>query len=237
MDDLNRESGDVTVVLVHGAWHGSWCWEHVTPLLDAGGVAHVEVDLPFTGHEHDVAVTRSVLDGVAGPKVLVGHSYGGLVISGAGEGRSDLAHLVYLCAFMPDRGETIFDSLSRVEDLPHAKVLDAIRTHEDGTSSIDPAHGVAAFYERCPAGLADRAIERLRPMHGSSTSATCLGAPWRSVSSTYVLCEQDQAIPIEAQRSMASNATRTVVLDTDHSPFVSRPDETAQLLIDIAHGG
>jgi len=236
MDDMDEETDDVTVVLVHGAWHGPWCWEEVTPLLDAVGVAHVEVDLPFTGHEHDVATTRSILDGIAGRKVLAGHSYGGLVISGAGDGRSDLAHLVYVCAFMLEKDETVFDSLSRVEDLPHTRVLDAIRTHDDGTSSIDPDHAVAAFYERCPTESADRAIERLRPMHGSSTAASCLGAPWRTVPSTYVLCEHDQAIPIQAQRSMASHATQTVALDTDHSPFVSMPNETAQLLIDIANG-
>ena len=100
MNHAKNVSDDLTVVLVHGAWHGPWCWEALTPYLDEAGIAHVEVDLPFTGHDDDVAATGAVLDAIAGRKVLVGHSYGGLVISGAGAGRSDLSHLVYVCAFI-----------------------------------------------------------------------------------------------------------------------------------------
>ena len=225
---------DLTVVLVHGAWHGPWCWEEITPLLDQAGVAHVEVDLPFTGHDDDVATASAVLDDTGGRKVLVGHSYGGLVISGAAAERTDIAHLVYICAFMPDRGESVFDSLGQVADLPRADVLDAIRTHADGTSSIDPDRASGVFYNRCPPELAARAVVRLRPMEASSTLAPCLGNPWNSVESTYLLCERDRAIPVEGQRHMATRATHRVVLDTDHSPFLSMPEATAGLLLDVA---
>jgi pimeloyl-ACP methyl ester carboxylesterase len=235
VDAGDEERDAVTMVLVHGAWHGPWCWEEITQILDDRRVSHVEVDLPLTGHEHDVSATRAALDDIAGRKVLVGHSYGGLVISGAGATRSDLAHLVYVAAFMPAEGETVFDSLIRVTDLPHPVLLDAIRTHDDGTSSIDPDRAVEAFYDRCPPELAARAVERLRPMEAASTGAPCLATPWTDVPSTYVLCERDRAIPIEGQRSMAAHAANTVTLDTDHSPFLSMPAETAQLLIDIAH--
>jgi pimeloyl-ACP methyl ester carboxylesterase len=232
--DYDRSMDDTTIVMVHGAWHGPWCWNLVTELLDEEGIPHVEVDLPFTGHDDDVAATRDALDAISGRKVLVGHSYGGLVISGAGDGRSDLAHLVYVCAFMPAKGETVFDALGAVADLPHADVFDAIRRGDDGTSSIDPDGAVRAFYECCPAALAARAVERLRPMEATSTLATCLGSPWIDIPSSYVLCEQDRAIPVEGQRHMARNATHRLTLNTDHSPFLSMPRETARLLIDIA---
>ena len=223
-----------TVVLVHGAWHGPWCWAKVTPPLEAAGVPHAEVELPFTGHDDDIAATRSALDSIDGMKVLVGHSYGGLVISGAGEGRSDVAHLVYLCAFLVQPGETILEELARVPDLPAAKVLDAIVGHDDGTSSIDPDHAVAAFYALSPPEAARDAIGWLRPMNGESVLSRCRGAPWRQIPSTYVLCEQDQAIPVEGQRHMATNTTNRIVLDTDHSPFLSRPEDTAHILISLA---
>jgi pimeloyl-ACP methyl ester carboxylesterase len=131
-------------------------------------------------------------------------------------------------------GESIFDELARVPDLPHAKVLDAIVGHDDGTSSIDPDHAVAALYGLSPREAARSAIEQLRPINGQSIGSKCKGAPWRQVPSTYVLCERDQAIPVEGQRRMATNATNSVVLDTDHSPFLSRPDDTARIIINVA---
>jgi pimeloyl-ACP methyl ester carboxylesterase len=206
----------------------------VTPHLEAAGVPHIEVELPFTGHDDDIAATRTALNSIDGTKVLVGHSYGGLVICGAGEGRSDVAYLVYLCAFLVQPGETILDELARVHDLPAAKVLDAIVTHDDGTSSIDPDHAVAAFYEHAPREAALDAIGRLRPMHAQSILSQCKGAPWRQIPSTYVLCEQDQAIPVEGQRRMARSATRSIELDTDHSPFLSMPDDIARILVNAA---
>jgi pimeloyl-ACP methyl ester carboxylesterase len=223
-----------TVVLVHGAWHGPWCWAKVTPRLAAAGVPHAEVELPFTGHDDDIAATRAALDRIDGTKVLVGHSYGGLVISGAGKGRSDVAQVVYLCAFLVQPGETIIDELARVPDLPTAKVLDAIVLHDDGTSSIDPDHAVAAFYSLSSTDAARDAIGRLRPMNAKSIFSRCQGAPWMQVPSTYVLCDQDQAIPVKGQRRMARSATNVVVLDTDHSPFLSMPEETARILVNLA---
>lgn len=223
-----------TVVLVHGAWHGAWCWQAVTPLLDGASVPHLEVELPFTGPDDDVEAVRAALDDIDGTKVLVGHSYGGLVISGAGEGRSDLVHLVYLCAFMVQPGETIFDELLRVPDIPSGKLLGAIVSHDDGTSSVDPGQAIAAFYALSPLKAAREAVHRLRPMHGQSTLSPCKGAPWKRIPSTYVLCEHDQAIPIEGQRAMASKASRSITLPADHSPFLSMPDETAQLIVALA---
>lgn len=223
-----------TVVLVHGAWHGTWCWAEVVSRLDAVGVPHAEVELPFTGHDDDIAATRAALDGIDGPKVLVGHSYGGLVVSGAGEGRSDLAHLVYLCAVLVQSGETILEEFGRIPELPPSRVLEGMVIHDDGTSSIDPTLAVPAFYALSPQDAAREAVARLRPMNAESFGATCQGAPWRTVPSTYVLCEQDQAIPVQAQRRMSSHATSCITLDTDHSPFFSRPEDTARLLVDLA---
>jgi pimeloyl-ACP methyl ester carboxylesterase len=221
-----------TVVLVHGAWHGGWCWEHLTPQLERAGLAHVAVDLPFTGHLDDVRCVRDVLDAVDGPKVLVGHSYGGLVISGAADGRDDISHLVYVCAFLFEKGSTVGDELSG--HIP-AALIDAMEWLPDGRSSIVASKAAAAFYAHCPTELADAAIDRLRAMDAATTGHECLAEPWRTIPTTYIVCEQDEAISAEAQHRMAARADRVVSLDTDHSPFVSAVTETATVIADAAN--
>src|SRR3954447_5826138 len=102
-----------TIVLVHGAWHGAWCWERLTPLLDGAGVPSVAVDLPghgadpgpFTDMHGDADRVRDVLDGIDGDVVLVGHSYGGIVITDIGT-HPNVRHLVYVAAFAIDADET-----------------------------------------------------------------------------------------------------------------------------------
>ncbi len=218
-----------TVVLIHGAWHGAWCWEQVAAELDLLGVENHAVELPLTGHADDVAAVAAALDAVPGPKVAVSHSYGGLVASGAADGRDDVSHLVYLCAFLLDKGERVLDNLM---DLEPPKLFDALRTTDDGRSYIDPSGAVPAFYAECPSALAEAAIPRLRPMDPTSTMHPCLGEPWRHVPTTYVICERDGAINSEAQRRMARRAGTVVTLDTDHSPFLSKIPETVRIITD-----
>jgi len=216
------------IVLVHGAWHDSSCWSEVRRRLDAAGVAHTAVDLPLNGHKHDVATVRAVLDDFEGPKVVVGHSYGGLVISGAAAGRDDIAHLVYVCAFMIDEGTRVLDALMHLEPTP---LFDALRITPDGRSAIDPAMAPRVFYNETEEPLAADAAAQLRSMDRNSTTHECLAAPWKTVESTYVLCLRDNAISPEAQRIMATSRAGTIIeLDTDHSPFLSRSDELTEIV-------
>jgi pimeloyl-ACP methyl ester carboxylesterase len=102
----------MTLVLVHGAWHGGWCWQRLTPHLERLGVFVRVVELPSVGAaagsavdlSRDAATVRSVIDSVPAPLVLCGHSYGGMVISQAAAGARNVARLLYLCAFMPAEG-------------------------------------------------------------------------------------------------------------------------------------
>src|SRR4051812_9377628 len=118
MPDHPASTSSPVIVLVHGAWHGSWSWAKVVPLLERQGLAVRTVDLPSTGPDvdalgsldDDVTALTAVLDELAGPKILVGHSYGGLPITEAGAGRDDIAHLVYVCAFMLDLGQSLLDA-------------------------------------------------------------------------------------------------------------------------------
>jgi pimeloyl-ACP methyl ester carboxylesterase len=222
-----------TVVLVHGAWHGAWCWEKVTPRLDDAGVAWVAVDLPFPSFEDDVAATRAAIDGASGPVVLCGHSYGGAVVTGAG-GRSNVQRLVYLAAFACDEGEspanTAPDASVATADLEALLVLS-----DDGTVvSVRDEAAAAAFYHDCTPEDVVATVERLRPVQ-LACLVTPLGPPaWRDKPSTYVVCTEDHAVHPELQRVMAKRCTESLEWPTAHSPFLNRPDLVAGLLVDLA---
>jgi len=230
-----------TVVLVHGAWHGAWCWEQVLPLLDAAAVPVIAVDLPTVSHPNatmhdDADYVRGALDSVTGDVVLVGHSYGGVVISEAGV-HASVKHLVYLAAFALDIGESAAqNALVGGEDA--GDLAAAIEFGEATTGetvlTIKPEAAVAAFYHDCAPGVASAAIERLRPQPFASLSDTVTAAAWRAKPATYVVCTDDRAVPAALQRSAAARVATTIEWSTSHSPFASRPELVADLLIDLS---
>lgn len=224
-----------TVVLVHGAWHGSWCWASTLAGLDDRGVPAVAVDLPGPDLHTDADHVRSVLDGV-GPDgaVLAGHSYGGAVITDAGA-HSAVRHLVYLCAFVLDEGETTADRATAWPEEP--ALAGAMRIADDGTCTVDPAMAAEVFYADCDPLDAQRSTSLLRPQ----SLATFAGAPrsigWRTVPSTYLVCGEDRAVPPGLQRDMAARLPGAAVVEwpgASHSPFLSRPGDVADLLAGLA---
>lgn len=225
-------SDSKTVVLVHGAWHGGWCWDKVVRLLDDRGVAAATVDLPFTSYDDDVKATTEVLNGVDGPVVLCGHSYGGAVITGAGHHPS-VTHLVYLTAFANDEGESLIATATD-EALPSTDLGSALVIDDDQMVTVADDKKVEAFYHDCAAGDAVEAIARLRPT-SMSCFTTAIGPPaWRDKPSTYVVCTEDRAIHPALQGHMAARCTNTVEWPTAHSPFLNRPDLVAELLTSLA---
>lgn len=219
-----------TIVLVHGAWHGSWCWRRVTPLLEKRGLAVRTVDLPSVGARPgagtdlsaDAAALETVIESVGGPVVLCGHSYGGMVISRAASER--VTRLVYLCAFMPLEGESLV-SIRGGRHMPWIQLL------EGGLTLPDPAQAEAVFYSDCDAQTALWAKSQIRPQSGAPFDEPVPRPAWRSTPSTYVVCANDMALPAEAQRNVfAPRATETIELQASHSPFLSQPDAVADLL-------
>lgn len=226
---MSREPS--TVVLVHGAFGGSWVWELVRPLLDERGVPTVVVDLPSVGADPsdtaglagDAAAVSEALDGGAGPYVVCAHSYGGVPVTQAVAGRSDVAQLVYLCAFLPAAGEALMALTGG--PAPWIELLD------DGRVQINPAHAQTVGYADCPPDVRDAAVARLRPQvpltFGEPVSA---GRP-AHVPTTYVICTEDKSLPVELQRDVfAPRADEVVELASGHSPFFSMPERVAELL-------
>ena len=214
------------VLLVHGAWHGAWCWDTLAPRLTSAGLDVTTVDLPSSGGGGDLAadaaVVRAALDGIDGPAVLVGHSYGGQAVSEASQGRDDVAHLVYLCAFMLDTGESLLGALAG--QVPPWIAVD------EATETSMPTTPYDVFYGDVDPSVAAAFPALLRPQTLSSFAAPLTGAGWHTIPSTYVGCTQDQAIPYPAQQAMSARAGSVVTLQTSHSPFVSAPDDVAAVV-------
>jgi pimeloyl-ACP methyl ester carboxylesterase len=214
------------LLLVHGAFHGAWCWERLTPELDRRGIAWDAVDLPFTSTADDVAAVRGAIDRSSGPVTVLGHSFGGAVISaaaaedGAPYGRA--AALIYLTAFMT--------TPEQVVDFSGAPGIAEIQLGET-TASVDPTTAQWVFYNRCGADDAAWAAAQLRPMPTSVLLAPPPPAPaWQTLPSTYIVCTDDRILSVTAQEQMAANASSVVHLDSDHSPFLSCPGELAAVL-------
>jgi pimeloyl-ACP methyl ester carboxylesterase len=222
------------VLLVHGAFHGAWCWDRLIPELKERGLEAEAVELPFTSPGDDLAAAAEAIDRLSAhgePLMAVGHSFGGAILTAAagGDGHRAASHLVYLTAIMHDPHDPV--------DLGRTPGMAAIQSTSDQVF-IDPAQATVAFYHRCRPEDAAWATARLRPMPVATlTTHASDRVAWRSVPSTYIVCSDDQIISPDRQRAMAALAGGTVEIDSDHSPFLSCPAELAGILAGIASGG
>jgi pimeloyl-ACP methyl ester carboxylesterase len=222
-----------TVVLVHGAWHGAWCWERVTPFLDTAGVPWRAIDLPLSSLADDMAALGVLLEQIGGPVLLVGHSYGGVVISGAGA-HPAVERLVYVAAFAVTEDESAASAMPESPVQP-TELGAFFAIDDDGFVTLEPAGAKACLYNRCSDGDAGAALDRLRPISMACFTNSPGVAAWRNVPSTYLLCLDDQGVPAALQRAMAERAGADIVeWDVDHSPFYSAPERTAELLASLA---
>lgn len=212
------------VLLVPGSWHGAWCYEDVADRLTAAGVDTRAIDLPSndgaSGLADDAAAVREALAAFGEPAVVVGHSYGGVAIS---EGAGAAAGLVYLCAFMLDEGESLLDAMQH--ELPDWIELDERATSHLATRTED------VLYADCPPDVAARAGARLTRQSVPAIGTPQSGAAWKTVPSTYVICEQDRAVPPPAQEAMSARAGTVHRLPSSHSPFLSRPADVADIVL------
>lgn len=242
-DPATDSSRDPLVVLVHGAWHGAWCWAALQDRLDRRGIASLAIDLP--GHGAStlplgdlVGDARHVVDVVerwGRRAVLVGHSYGGAVVTEAAVHTPLVEHLVYLAAFAPEPGESVMSLLGSMERREVALGA-AMQMRDDGTSVLDPEAAGPALYGDCTDETVAAALPRLSAQPMVTFGQPVSGAPRGAVGSTYVVCTRDRAVHPDHQVEMARRCGRVVTLDTDHSPFASMPDETADVIESVVRG-
>jgi pimeloyl-ACP methyl ester carboxylesterase len=235
-----------TFVLVHGAWHGAWCWDKLVPELERLGHRVVTLDLPGAGQDNTpvesitldsyAARVTETLDTLDEKAILVGHSMGGMSVTAAAELRPEkIKTLVYLTAMLPRNGESLFDIEGRNEN---SSVPEAIVPSGDGrTANVLPDRIKDLFYHDCSDEDIEFAMERLspQPMAILEAPVSLSDENFGSVPRCYIECLDDHAIGIALQRDMisASPCGQVLQINTSHSPFLSKPKELAELLSQV----
>ena len=216
-----------TIVLVHGGFVDGSGWEEVYKLLKKDGYNVSIVQNPTLSLADDVAVTKRVLATQTGPAILVGHSYGGAVITEAGNDPK-VAGLVYITAFAPDKGESVS---SMIKNPPPGAPVPPILPPQDGFLFLDKAKFPASFAADLDPEKAAFMADSQVPWGVEALSGTISQAAWRTKPSWYLVATEDKMIPPPAQRFMAKRAGSTVVEAAgSHAIYVSQPNAVAMLI-------
>ena len=221
------------IVLVHGGFVDGSGWEDVYRILKKDGYAVGIVQNTTLSLADDVAVTRHTIAAQGKPVVLVGHSYGGAVITEAGND-PQVAGLVYIAAFAPDKGESV---ASLIKDPPPGAPVPPILPPQAGFLFLDASKFAASFAADVPKDKADFMAQSQVPWSLEALNGAVTQPAWRTKPSWYLVATDDKMIPPEAQRSMSKRAGSTVVeVKGSHAIYVSRPDAVAALIEQAAKG-
>jgi len=221
------------IVLVHGGFVDGSGWEAVYRALRRDGYHVSIVQNPTLSLADDVRATRRVIAAQSGPVILVGHSYGGVVITEAGNDPK-VVGLVYVAAFAPDRGESVS---SLIQDPPPGAPVPPILPPQDGFLLLDRAKFAAAFAGDLDPEKAEFLADAQVPWGVEALGGTIHEPAWRTKPSWYLVAADDRMIPPSAQRSMAARAGAAVVeVRASHAVYVSRADAVAGLIATAAAG-
>jgi pimeloyl-ACP methyl ester carboxylesterase len=218
---------NVNVVLVHGAWADGSCWSKVIPLLEAKGLRVTAAQIPLTSLADDAAVARRLVENIPGPVVLVGHSYGGAVITAAGDA-PNVKSLVYITAFGLNEGESLA-SLSQQGPAPSGAA--AVEPDANGYLWINRDRFHPAF--AADATDAEAAIMAVvqKPLNVAAFTDACGAPAWKKIPSWYLECTDDQMIPPPAQALMATRMGATVrSVAASHAVFMAHPEAVAEII-------
>jgi esterase/lipase len=233
-----------TFILIHGAWHGSWCWNKITANLVKNNHKVLTPDLP--SYEDSLSVTVisfddyishiiPIINSSKEKVILVGHSMAGLIISSLAEKMpNNIQALVYLCAFMPNNGQSLMDI---IDNRPNQHIeLEFTENFE--ACKVKEEYIINAFYNNCSKKDINFAMSKLQlqPYNIFNTKIYLSKARYGKISKTYIECIKDNAIPLTIQREMIKKQSvdKVYCLNTDHSPFFSQPKELSKMLDEIA---
>jgi pimeloyl-ACP methyl ester carboxylesterase len=220
-------TGVQNIVLVHGGFVDGSGWRGVYDLLTADGFNVSVVQNQTLSLESDVETTHNVLDQQDGPAILVGHSYGGVVITEAGR-HGHVAGLVYITAFAPDTGESVN---SLIANPPPGAPVPPILPPQDGFLFLDREKFADSFAADVPGDLAAFMADSQVPWGVEALNGPVTDPAWRSKPSWYLIATDDRMIPLPAQRAMSERAGSTVVeAPGSHSIYVSQPGAVASLI-------
>jgi len=227
------DSAALAVVLVHGGFVDGSGWEDVYQILKKKGYNVSIVQNPTLSLADDVAVTKRVIAAQKAPVILVGHSYGGVVITEAGNDPR-VAGLVYIAAFAPDKGESV---ASLIKDPPAGAPVPPILPPQDGYLFLDQAKFAASFAGDVAKERAEFMADSQVPWGVEALSGTISQPAWRAKPSWYLIATEDKMIPPAAQQLMSKRAGSTVAeVRGSHAVYVSKPDAVAALIEKAAKG-
>ena len=218
-----------TVVLVHGAFADSGGWSLVGSALQSQGYPVIAFSNPLRGAQYDSEYLRSFLSTIEGPIVLVGHSYGGVLITNAATGNTNVKSLVYIAAYAPDEGESVQDASalggghSTIQD--HLVIRPFPGSGEGNADAyLDPVAFPSLFAQDLPKAVARNLAATQRPA-ALAALGTPSGVPaWKTIPSWFLVATEDRIIPPEAERFMAARAGATTVeVRSSHVPMISKP--------------
>jgi pimeloyl-ACP methyl ester carboxylesterase len=221
-----------TVVLVHGAFADSSSWNAVISRLERRGYPVIGVANPLRGLAGDSAYVSSVLDTIAGPVILVGHSYGGAVITDAAVGHPNVKALVYVAAFAPDQGESGLAILGKYPGSQLSPAL-TVRPFPGGQDAcVNPADFRQVFAADVPAGKTRLMAAGQRPVALAAFEEPSSTPAWKTIPSWFLVAGADRAIPPAAEQAMALRAGShtEVIRGASHAVLVSHPDATAHVI-------
>jgi len=222
---------DTTVVLVHGAFADGSSWDQVIPLLQAKGLKVVAVQNPLSSLADDVAATQRVIDAQSGKVVLVGHSWGGTVITQAGASDKVKA-LVYVSAFAPSEGE---DTASQGKDYAVPPGIATLQADAAGYLWLPAASVAQNFAQDVTPATASLIAATQGPINGKAFAEKTTVAAWKNKPNYYIVSAQDRMIAPDLERAYAKklNAT-TTTLQASHVPMVSQPAKVAEVILAAA---
>jgi pimeloyl-ACP methyl ester carboxylesterase len=220
------------IVLVHGLWADGSSWNKVIPILQKAGHRVIAVQLAAHSLADDVATVKRAIDLVGGPVTLVGHSYGGFVITNAAYNNKNVTGLVYVAAFAPDEGESTGNFVDVAKLPPGLLVFDS-----GGFAYLNPKMFHGAFVQDANATEAETLAAVQKPAHESLFTAKSGPPAWKQHPSWFQVSESDHIIPPDVQRMFAKrmNAT-TIFLNSSHASLVTHPHEIAELILNATKG-
>jgi pimeloyl-ACP methyl ester carboxylesterase len=217
------------IVLVHGAWADGSCWSKIIPFLQAAGLNAAAVQNPLTSIAEDVAATNRIINAQDGPVLLVGHSYGGAVITEAGNHRK-VAGLVYVAAFAPEEGETL---AGLAQNFPMPPLFSELRPIEDGFLLLT-AKGVTDNFAQ-DLSAEETMIATQAATQGALLSTPITKAAWHTKPSWFVIAANDRAIAPEQEISTAKRmGAKTLTVSSSHVAMLAQPKQVAQFVIEAA---
>ncbi len=226
-DDVQKP----TVVLVHGAFADGSSWNKIIPILQEKGLRVVSVQNPLSSLAADVAATRRALDMQTGPVVLVGHSWGGVVITESGQ-HEKVKSLVYVAAFAPSVGQSVIDMS---KDYPTPSGFNHIVTDKEGFLTLSPEGVEKHLAQDVTTEQARLMAATQGPVHGTNFEERVSAAAWMTKPSWYVVSEQDRMLQPALQTAMAQKISAHVVsLPAGHVPQLSRPSDVAKVILAAA---